>query len=225
MWHKPCRTFHPWCLCIKTRCLSSPCSGSVVRCDLVYRPPKYDQRAHLWRFCFKWFLYLKYDSPRASGMRDSNVFHISGSWWFSLLLVWVRYWTTAAGRVTWDVDTTSLMWNIIYKYNTKYIFIFILDQVVSRVRSVIRFNAVFTKRFYWSSDYMILSKSSDILKTLSNIMSFNIHEKFFRWSDNISCDFEQIITHFAKSSVMSDVPMAFVNALPISVIQNDFRYR
>ena len=22
MWHKPCRTFHPWCLCIKTRCLS-----------------------------------------------------------------------------------------------------------------------------------------------------------------------------------------------------------
>ena len=22
MWHKPCRTLHPWCLCIKTRCLS-----------------------------------------------------------------------------------------------------------------------------------------------------------------------------------------------------------
>ena len=21
MWHKPCRTFHPWCLCVKTRCL------------------------------------------------------------------------------------------------------------------------------------------------------------------------------------------------------------
>ena len=21
MWHKPCRTFHPWCVCIKTRCL------------------------------------------------------------------------------------------------------------------------------------------------------------------------------------------------------------
>ena len=25
MWHKPCRTFHPWCLCIKTRCLWIPC--------------------------------------------------------------------------------------------------------------------------------------------------------------------------------------------------------
>ena len=24
MWHKPCRTFHPWCLCIKTRCLAFP---------------------------------------------------------------------------------------------------------------------------------------------------------------------------------------------------------
>ena len=23
MWHKPCRTFHPWCPCIKTRCLVS----------------------------------------------------------------------------------------------------------------------------------------------------------------------------------------------------------
>ena len=23
MWHKPCRTFHLWCLCIKTRCLGS----------------------------------------------------------------------------------------------------------------------------------------------------------------------------------------------------------
>ena len=25
MWHKPCRTFNPWCLCIKTRCLSNLC--------------------------------------------------------------------------------------------------------------------------------------------------------------------------------------------------------
>ena len=25
MWHKPCRTFHPWCLCIKTRCLLDCC--------------------------------------------------------------------------------------------------------------------------------------------------------------------------------------------------------
>ena len=32
MWHKPCRTFHPWCLCIKTRCLF------VFRCKAVTKP-------------------------------------------------------------------------------------------------------------------------------------------------------------------------------------------
>ena len=31
MWHKPCRTFHPWCLCIKTRCLSPYIQCSVTR--------------------------------------------------------------------------------------------------------------------------------------------------------------------------------------------------
>ena len=36
----------------------------------------------------------------------------------------------------------------------------------------------------------------------------NIQEIFFIWSDNMSDDFEQI-RHFAKSSAMSDGPMAF----------------
>ena len=31
MWHKPCRTFHPWCLCIKTRCLS-PFDSNLTIC-------------------------------------------------------------------------------------------------------------------------------------------------------------------------------------------------
>ena len=31
MWHKPCRTFHPWCLCIKTRCLSTILLPTKVR--------------------------------------------------------------------------------------------------------------------------------------------------------------------------------------------------
>ena len=30
MWHKPCRTFHPWCPCIKTRCLSRD-SDQILR--------------------------------------------------------------------------------------------------------------------------------------------------------------------------------------------------
>ena len=28
MWHKPCRTFHPWCPCIKTRCLLDLCEAN-----------------------------------------------------------------------------------------------------------------------------------------------------------------------------------------------------
>ena len=30
MWHKPCRTFHPWCPCIKTRCLSWSIDGNAA---------------------------------------------------------------------------------------------------------------------------------------------------------------------------------------------------
>ena len=32
MWHKPCRTFHPWCLCIKTRCLLTHCGRVTHIC-------------------------------------------------------------------------------------------------------------------------------------------------------------------------------------------------
>ena len=31
MWHKPCRTFHLWCLCIKTRCLSAAFLSSCLK--------------------------------------------------------------------------------------------------------------------------------------------------------------------------------------------------
>ena len=34
MWHKPYRTFHPWCLCIKTRCLYHYCGWKY----LIYLP-------------------------------------------------------------------------------------------------------------------------------------------------------------------------------------------
>ena len=32
MWHKPCRTFHPWCPCIKTRCLYIGCRYDNPQC-------------------------------------------------------------------------------------------------------------------------------------------------------------------------------------------------
>ena len=39
--------------------------------------------------------------------------------------------------------------------------------------------------------------------------NLSINEKFFRWSDNMSDDFQEIIRHFSKSSAMSDGLMAF----------------
>ena len=37
MWHKPCRTFHPWCPCIKTRCLSLQWRHNERDCVLNHR--------------------------------------------------------------------------------------------------------------------------------------------------------------------------------------------
>ena len=31
MWHKPCRTFHPWSICIKTRCLCTLRSWFILQ--------------------------------------------------------------------------------------------------------------------------------------------------------------------------------------------------
>ena len=60
-----------------------------------------------------------------------------------------------------------------------------------------------SRKVFWS-------KSSDILKKSSDISVLSIDEKFFRWSDNMFDDFEQIIRHFAILSLaMSDGPMAF----------------
>ena len=35
MWHKPCRTFHPWWPCIKTRCLSIIVNTNLTIWDLL----------------------------------------------------------------------------------------------------------------------------------------------------------------------------------------------
>ena len=46
-------------------------------------------------------------------------------------------------------------------------------------------------------------------KKSSDISILSVNKKFFRWLDNMSDDFEQIIRHFANSSAMSDGPMSF----------------
>ena len=36
MWHKPCRTFHPWCPCINTRCLCVWIIPNIYRQLLIH---------------------------------------------------------------------------------------------------------------------------------------------------------------------------------------------
>ena len=74
MWHKPCRTFHPWCLCIKTRCLflnvettraveirprtrQGPvyAKSSISLLPRTWAPSHYkDSLSHVWRFPQSW---------------------------------------------------------------------------------------------------------------------------------------------------------------------------
>ena len=81
---------------------------------------------------------------------------------------------------------------------------------------------MFMKIFFGSSEticllILTLSKSSDISKKIIRHFSLRGNEKFFRRSDNMSADFEQIIRHFAKSSSMADGPMASVSCVQTSV--------
>ena len=48
MWHKPCRTFHPWCPCIKTRCLFTLCEGNTAGgfCSQSPGPADPDSKVH-----------------------------------------------------------------------------------------------------------------------------------------------------------------------------------
>ena len=55
MWQKPCRTFHPWCPCIKTRCLSPYVLIAIIIAPVTDVPHSSpgggDRRAHrrLWK--------------------------------------------------------------------------------------------------------------------------------------------------------------------------------
>ena len=51
MWHKPCRTFHPWCPCIKTRCLCLFKSHLVCMFNSLFCPTKMKTSALLEPIC------------------------------------------------------------------------------------------------------------------------------------------------------------------------------
>ena len=83
MWHKPCRTFNPWCLCIKTRCLSTSFMlltlnslADELFVHKLVQANKKNQVLHYWPLC-------EGNPPVASGFpsqRFSNAGIVSISW-------------------------------------------------------------------------------------------------------------------------------------------------
>ena len=105
MWHKPCRTFHLWCLCIKTRCLytieMTPITDSctmvlpvlfwTVDIAPIYEVPK---RSH--DDVVKWKHFPRY-WPSEKGIHWSLVNSPHQGQWrealmFSLICVWTNGW-------------------------------------------------------------------------------------------------------------------------------------
>ena len=78
MWHKPCRTFHPWCLCIKTRCLSYPYMPYVsldyvlcwcfvvmyINCIVVYGRTSCKTTSGWWVILVKYVLIKKWNKNK-----------------------------------------------------------------------------------------------------------------------------------------------------------------
>ena len=63
MWHKPCRTFHPWCLCIKTRCLLN----RWFQLDV--------EESRQWLQCIQYFLCSNDFAKFWSNAPDVGLFH------------------------------------------------------------------------------------------------------------------------------------------------------
>ena len=106
MWHKPCRTFHPWCPCIKTRCLSVMWEGNdhkllklVVKKErantlfsLVDREPDIECHLYLIKTLFV-------GRPEFSGR------NLPLSWWCHQMETFPHYWPFVRGFHQWPVDS------------------------------------------------------------------------------------------------------------------------
>ena len=67
MWHKPCRTFHPWCPCIKTHCLLWPCDDNLscgLHCAMC--PDSKNQCSHVINVTLSTIFHWNYDINSSS---------------------------------------------------------------------------------------------------------------------------------------------------------------
>ena len=85
MWHKPCRTFHPWCPCIKTRCLYTCRRGNHLL--LGIRQPKQNIPSHLPRSLEDIMLSVQFISTQNVWLYLIKMLTMSGDHWWLILHV------------------------------------------------------------------------------------------------------------------------------------------
>ena len=106
MWHKPCRTFHPWCLCIKTRCLFIYCLQSCIITvfDVVCSIGLSHTNGHFWSptWVNTWsIINISHISKRPSNRVSINM--------FSFVLKWIMCWYHVL------IDDNKLKWTELKK--------------------------------------------------------------------------------------------------------------
>ena len=104
MWHKPCRTFHPWCPCIKTRCLFQMRDDDFTGLDVTgnFCRPASQSRDKVFKYVcpchhddvIKWKYFPRY-WPFVRGIHRSPVNsphkgQRRGALMFSLICVWIN---------------------------------------------------------------------------------------------------------------------------------------
>ena len=85
MWHKPCRTFHPWCLCIKTRCLYCTDLSWKALWKAKYRQTSNTRCALVGNKCWNWC--------RCIQRKDSSGVILTASW-FNYMNIGYRFHTS-----------------------------------------------------------------------------------------------------------------------------------
>ena len=93
MWHKPCRTFHPWCLCIKTRCLLFLCchpERTIEQTNPMIKLHSYINSSSVFSYLLSWLHLLRAMLKRRNtlGCLDQYMCKVLRPW--NSLGVWVR---------------------------------------------------------------------------------------------------------------------------------------
>ena len=98
MWHKPCRTFHPWCPCIKTRCLLFDFVNKKHQMNPVFTMSFSPSVLHF-SFDYGWVLHLQQAWPNTC--QASKMLHM-------------HYCDVKMGTVASEITNLAIVYSSVY---------------------------------------------------------------------------------------------------------------